>query len=57
MIYEVEIKETMSRVIYVAAGSEREALAKADGLYTSGEVVLGASDFVDYDISLADDEC
>ena len=57
MIYEVEIKETMSRVIYVAAGSEREALAKADGLYTSGEIVLGASDFVDYDISLTDDEC
>ena len=57
MIYAVEIKETMSRVIYVAAGSECEALAKADGLYTSGEIVLGASDFVDYDISLADDEC
>ena len=32
MIYAVEIKETMSRVIYVAAGSECEALAKADGL-------------------------
>lgn len=57
MIYAVEIKETMSRVIYVAAGSEREALAKADGLYTSGEIVLGARDFVDYDISIADDEC
>ena len=57
MIYEVEIKETMSRVIYVAAGSEREALAKADGLYTSGEIVLGASDFVASAISLADDEC
>ena len=57
MIYAVEIKETLSRVIYVLAGSEREALAKADGLYTSSEVVLGASDFVDYDISLADDEC
>ena len=47
MIYAVEIKETMSRVIYVAAGSEREALAKADtmvfdktGTLTKGELEI-----------------
>lgn len=56
MLYAVEIKETLSRTIYVAANSEEEALYKADNRYCIGDEVLDASDFKDYDLRIVTEE-
>ncbi len=54
-IYAVEIKETLSRVIYVAADDENEALRTAAGMYTTGEVVLDAGDYVGYELNTVEE--
>ena len=50
--YEVEIVETLSRVITVEAESEDEALTIVWGLYDDGEVVLNYSDHIDTDLNI-----
>ena len=49
MRYNVEIRETLSRVISVNANSEQGALAIAQGVYYSEQVILDDSDLVDTD--------
>jgi len=45
--YEIEIKETLSRVIEVQANSEDEAFAQVKQMYNNEEIVLDSSDYVD----------
>lgn len=50
MKYQVEIEETLTRVIEVEANSESEAWELADKQYRNSDVVLGADDYEDYNI-------
>ncbi len=45
--YNVEIKETLSKVIKVKAASEKEALKKAEEEYYQADIVLTPDDYVD----------
>lgn len=48
--FDIEITETLSRVITIDAEDIDEALALVKEEYNTGEIVLDSSDFVDYEI-------
>jgi hypothetical protein len=50
--FRVEISETSARVISIKAKDADDAWIKARDMYTSEEIVLDSSDFVDYDIAI-----
>ena len=45
--FEIEIKETLSRIIEVKAKTENEAFAIVKQMYNDEEIVLDSSDYVD----------
>jgi DpnD/PcfM-like protein len=45
--FEIEIKETLSRIIKINAISENEAFLKVKKMYHDEEIVLDDSEFVD----------
>ena len=45
--FEIEIKETLSRIIEIKAKSENDAFLKVKKMYNNEEIVLDDSDFVD----------
>ena len=45
--FEIEIKETLSRIIEVKAETENEAFTKVKQMYKDEEIVLDSSDYVD----------
>lgn len=49
--FEIEIKETLQRVIEVEAESEEEACKIVSDKYNNEEIILDDSDFVDKEIS------
>ena len=55
-IFEVEIEETLQRVIKVKATNEDEAIDIVTKRYKNEEIVLDSDDFMDYDIHLFTDE-
>ncbi|WP_019227439.1 DpnD/PcfM family protein [Sedimentibacter sp. B4] len=50
-IFEFEITETLQRKILVESDNEQEAFDKVKSMYRSGEILLGADDFVDSEIN------
>jgi hypothetical protein len=50
--YQVEITETLQRVIEVHAESPDDAVDKVRALYKNEEIVLDSSDYMDTEISL-----
>lgn len=53
--YNVEIMETLSRVITIEAEDEEQAKAKATEQYNDGEVVLDSNDIVDTTIEVIEE--
>ncbi len=51
-IYQVEITETLQRVVEVEAESEQEAIFMVDDQYREEEIVLDSADFMDYEIGI-----
>jgi DpnD/PcfM-like protein len=45
--FEIEIKETLSRIIKIKAISENDAFSKVKKMYHNEEIVLDDSEFVD----------
>ncbi len=45
--FEIEIKETLSRIIEVKAETENEAFLIVKQMYQDEEIVLDSSDYVD----------
>lgn len=45
MKYNVEIVETLRKVVEVSANSEEEAIRKVEEMYFNEDIVLGADDF------------
>lgn len=50
--YNVEIEETLSRIVEVEAENEDEAYMKVKNMYKKCEIVLIAEDFLDVEISV-----
>ena len=50
--YEVEIQETLARIVTVEASSPDEAVRKVRADYKAGEILLDSSDYIDTDIDL-----
>jgi hypothetical protein len=48
--YNIEVTETLSRVIEVEAESVDNALSKVNEMYKNEKIVLSAEDFVDVEI-------
>ena len=48
--YEIEVTETLQRIVVVGARSVEEATAQVTEKYREGEIVLDSSDFVDVKI-------
>jgi hypothetical protein len=48
--YQIEITETLQKVVEVEARSLSEAITKVATDYSKGEIVLDAMDFVGYEI-------
>lgn len=51
-IYEVEIKEILSRVVIVKAENEEEAIRKVKDAYREEKIVLDSGDFEDVQIEV-----
>ncbi len=51
-IYQIEITETLQRVVEVKASSEEDAYKIVAEKYRNEEIVLDYSDFIDKDISV-----
>ncbi len=49
-IFNIEITETLRRTVPIKAQSEAEAIGKAHARYEEQQIVLGADDFVEYEI-------
>jgi len=49
--FEIEIKETLSRVISIKAESQNEAILKANEMYRNEEIVLDYDDLINTYIS------
>lgn len=49
-IYKIEISENICRIIEVEATSEKEAIDIVEQKYKNAEIVLDASDYVEYEI-------
>lgn len=45
MKYEIEILETLRRVVEIDAKNEEEAMDKVGRMYYNSDIVLGADDF------------
>jgi hypothetical protein len=52
MIYNVEITETLQRILSINVESEDEAYDIAKRMYRKCEVVLDSSDFIDTEICI-----
>ena len=50
--YAVEILEALSRIVYVEADNEEEALVTISDMYYNEEIVLDASDHIDTDFQI-----
>lgn len=50
--YAVEVTETLSRVEYVLAASEEEALDLVRAMYFNEEIVLDSSDYIDTNFNI-----
>lgn len=50
--YQVEIAETLQRIIEVKADSPEDAIQKIRKKYMDSEIVLDYSDYIDVDFSL-----
>ena len=51
MKFEIEITETLQKIVNVEATNLTEAITKVATDYSSGEIVLDANDFVGYEIN------
>ncbi len=47
MIYQIEVKEVLNRIVEVEAESRDEALAKVEESYNNEEIVLDSNDCVE----------
>lgn len=54
--YQVEIKETLARVVTVEAKSSKEAVRLVGASYKAGNPVLDSEDYIDTEINLFDSE-
>ena len=45
MIYKIRINEILSKLIYIDAQSEEEAIDRVTELYNNEKIVLGAHDY------------
>lgn len=52
MEYLVEIKEVLSKQVKIEAASAENALFRVRKSYLDSDIVLGADDFVDYEINI-----
>ena len=50
--YQVEIKETLHKIIKIEANSKQKAITAVYHKYRKQEIVLDETDFVDYDIRI-----
>ena len=50
--YQVEINETLSRIIEVEAENENDAVSKIKDLYRKEEIVLDSDDYLDTKIEI-----
>ena len=50
--YQVEITETLQKIVEVSAYSPDEAIAKVTEQYRDGEIGLDSSDCIDYSIQI-----
>ena len=50
--YEVEIQETLTRLVTVEASSSDEAIRKVSANYKAGEIVLDSENYIDTNINL-----
>ena len=50
--YQVEINETLSRIIDVEAENENDAVSKIKELYRKEEIVLDSNDYLDTEIKI-----
>lgn len=50
--YEVEIQETLTRLVTVEASSPDEAIRKVSANYKAGEIVLDSENYIDTNINL-----
>ena len=55
-MYDVEIQETLCKILSVEADSMEDALEKAEEMYSSEEIVLGYGEFIDIDFMPSQDE-
>ena len=50
--YQVEIAETLQKIVDVYAFTAEEAIAQVTQKYREGDIVLDSSDFVDVSVSI-----
>lgn len=55
-IFEVEIKETLRRTLFLKAETEYKAIEQAKRLYGSEKIVFDSSDFAGTDFSIVREE-
>lgn len=48
--FEIEIKETLSKIVKVDAGNQYDAISKVKEMYRNQEIVLDTEDYVDTEI-------
>lgn len=53
--YDVEIHETLSKVVKIKATSKDEAIAKVHSMYKNQEIVLDSEDHIGTDINYTGD--
>ncbi|MDY0315529.1 MAG: DpnD/PcfM family protein [Bacteroidales bacterium] len=54
--FEIEVLETLSRIVSVKAENQNNAILKVKEMYRNEEIVLDADDYIDTKISLFMDE-
>jgi hypothetical protein len=52
--FNIEVTETLTRVVTLEAATEEAALEQARALYTSEEIVLDSEDFVHVEFGMGD---
>ena len=50
--YQVEINETLSRVVEIEAENESDAISKIKDLYRQEKIVLDSEDYLDTEIKI-----
>lgn len=48
--FEIEIKETLSKIIEIEANSIEDAIKKATLLYNNEEIIMSSDDYLDTEI-------